>query len=70
MTASPPRVGRPTAAEVREREAETRHRAAFSLTQALQHLKHPSRLSESPLCDLDSVKQQAESLHGYRFESV
>ena len=67
MSASPTRVGRPSAADVLRREAETRRSAASLLTQALQYLKHPSRLSESPLCALEGVKQQAESLRGYRF---
>ena len=67
MRASPTRVGRPSAVDVLRREAESRRNAAACLTQALQYLRHPSRLSESPLCELEGVKQQAESLRGYRF---
>lgn len=67
MRVSPTRVGRPSAADVLRREAETRRSAASLLTQALQYLRHPSRLSESPLCELEGVKQQAESLRGDRF---
>ena len=67
MSARPTRVGRPSAADLLRREAEARLLAASCLTQAVQHLRRPSRLSESPLCELDGVKQQAESLHGYRF---
>lgn len=37
------------------------------LAQAIQHLNHPSRLSDSALCQLDGVRQRAATLTGYRY---
>ena len=48
--------------EDRERAVAIRLRA-----RALQHLNHPSRLSDSPLCQLDGVRRQAAALAGYRY---
>lgn len=56
MSARPTRVGRSSTADLLRREAETRRSAASCLTQALLHLRHTSRLSESPLCELEGVK--------------
>jgi hypothetical protein len=61
------RVGRPSNAEVIRREAQARRSAMSQLIRALQHLNHPSRLSESPLCQLDGVKRQEAMLRGYRY---
>ena len=67
MTATTTRTGRPSNADLARREVEERCAAIAVLTQALQHLNHPSRLSESPLCELEGVKRQATALRGYRF---
>lgn len=37
------------------------------LMRALQHLNQPSRLSDSPLCELEGVRRQAAILRGYRY---
>jgi hypothetical protein len=37
------------------------------LVRALQHLNHPSRLADSPLCQLEGVRRQVSGLHGYRY---
>ena len=67
MIAAATRTGRPSNSDLARREAEERRAAIALLTQALQHLNHPSRLSESPLCEMEGVKQQATTLRGYRF---
>lgn len=53
------RRGRPSNVELVRREADAREMAISWLTQALQHLNHPSRLSDSPLCQLEGVRRQA-----------
>lgn len=49
------RMGRPTRAHA----AQTRQEQITPLMQALRNLNHSSRLSESPLCDLDCVRRRA-----------
>ena len=67
MAVSTPRIGRPSNAELLEREAQARLIFVRLLTRALQHLNHPSRLSDSPLCQLEGVRRQAAGLRGYRY---
>ena len=67
MTVTPTRTGRPSNADLARRVVQERRAAARLLTQALQHLNHPSRLSESPLCQLEGVKRQAAALGGYHY---
>src|SRR4051794_38353032 len=68
MLAGKPRAGgRPSQAVLAEREAKARRASAALLTQALKHLNHPSRLSESALCQLPSVRQQAAALQGCQY---
>ncbi len=59
--------GRPSNQEMMQREDQSRQILAALLMRALQHLNHPSRLSESPLCELDGVRRQATTLLGYRY---
>ncbi len=59
--------GRPSNLEIAQREDRARQHMAALLTCALQHLNQPSRLSDSPLCDLDGVREQAAALSGYRY---
>ena len=59
--------GRPSNSELAQREDQVRQIMVMLLTRALQHLNRPSRLSDSPLCDLDGVRQQATALRGYRY---
>lgn len=61
------RVGRPSSVALAQRQREERQHLALLLAQALQHLNHPSRLSDSPLCELEGVRLRAKSLQGYRF---
>ncbi len=56
VPARSPRAGRPSRAAL-----------ARLLLRALQHLNHPSRLSDSPLCQLEGVRRQAAGLRGYRY---
>ena len=67
MAGTPARAGRPSHADLLQREAQVRSTTVTLLARALQHLNHPSRLSDSPLCQLESVRQQAAQLRGYRF---
>lgn len=53
------RRGRPSNLERGRREAEVRELAIAWLVRALQHLNHPSRLSDSPLCQLEGVRRRA-----------
>jgi hypothetical protein len=61
------RVGRPSSVALAQRQREERQHLALLLPQALQHLNHPSRLSDSPLCELEGVRLRARGLQGYRF---
>jgi hypothetical protein len=71
MTVSSPRalarVGRPSNADLAQREAQARLVLVRLLVRMLQHLNHPSRLADSPLCQLEGVRRQAAGLHGYRY---
>ena len=66
-SAQPRGRGRPSNVEVTQREDQSRQILAALLMRALQHLNRPSRLSESPLCELDGVRRQATTLRGYRY---
>jgi hypothetical protein len=59
--------GRPSNFDVAQREDQARQIMVAQLTQAVRHLNQPSRLSDSPICDLESVRQQATILRGYRY---
>lgn len=61
------RRGRPSNLEVMQREDHARQILAALLVHALQHLNQPSRLSDSPLCELDGVRRQAAALRGLRY---
>ena len=67
VPAGSPRAGRPSRAEAAQRAARERAALASLLLRALQHLNHPSRLSDSPLCQLPDVRRQAAGLRGYRY---
>lgn len=67
MTVSTPRGGRPSTADLLRREAQARAVTVRLLARALQHLNHPSRLADSPLCQLAGVRRQAAGLRGYRY---
>jgi hypothetical protein len=71
MTVSTSRVaarpGRPSNADLLQREEQARLLLVRLLVRALQHLNHPSRLADSPLCQLEGVRQQAAGLRGYRY---
>lgn len=61
------RAGRPSSRALAQRQREERQHLALLLARALQHLNHPSRLSDSPLCELAGVRLRAKDLQGYRF---
>ena len=67
MAVSRVRAGRPSYAEQTQREAQVRSTTVAVLIRALQHLNHPSRLADSPLCQMEGVRRQAVGLHGYRY---
>jgi hypothetical protein len=67
MTSGTARGGRPSHADLLQREAQARQILVRLLTRALQHLNHPSRLADSPLCQLEGVRRQAAGLTGYRY---
>lgn len=58
-------AGRPSRAVREDRQAQARAQAITHLKNALQNLNHPSRLSDSPLCQLEPVRDRAEALSGY-----
>jgi hypothetical protein len=61
------RGGRPSQAAMQRREAEARAELVRLLTRAMQHLDHPSRLSDAPICQLPLVRERAAGLRGYRY---
>jgi hypothetical protein len=67
MTINTARGGRPSNADLTQREAQARLILVRLLARALQHLNHPSRLADSPLCQLEGVRRQAVGLTGYRY---
>jgi hypothetical protein len=60
-------IGRPSRDELARREQQERAAVAAQLARAVQHLNHPSRLSESPLCELPCVRARAAALRGQHF---
>ncbi|MCC6626173.1 MAG: hypothetical protein IT340_02100 [Chloroflexi bacterium] len=62
--------GRPSQVEMQRREAAARADLVRLLTQAFQHLNHPSRLSDAPICALADVRRRAAGLRGYRYPSA
>lgn len=67
MTGTTARIGRPSSEDLARRAAREREAAARLLLRALQHLNYPSRLSDSPLCQLEGIRRQAAALRGYRY---
>ncbi len=59
VTLAKSRGGRLSNTNLVERDAHLRRTAAALLMQALQHLNHPSRLSDSPMCQWQEVRQRA-----------
>jgi hypothetical protein len=55
MQSTASRMGRPSRAQMER----SRQEHTTLLVQALKHLHHPSRLSDSPLCELDCVRRRA-----------
>jgi hypothetical protein len=70
MMATIARGGRPSQAAMQRREAAARAELVRLLTHAFQHLNHPSRLSDTPICALSEVRRQAARLRGYRYPSA
>jgi hypothetical protein len=67
MTTTTTRLGRPSKDDLAQREQREREAVAAQLARAVQHLNHPSRLSESPLCELPCVRAHAAALRGQHF---
>jgi hypothetical protein len=61
------RGGRPSHSEMLRREAEARAEVVRLLTHAFQHLNHPSRLSDTPICQLELVRERAAALPHLRY---
>ncbi len=67
MATTTTRIGRPSKDDLARRERREREEIAAQLARAVQHLNHPSRLSESPLCELPCVRARAATLRGQHF---
>jgi hypothetical protein len=60
-------TGRPSNADLAQRDARARREAVRQLMAALRYLRRPSLLSATPICEREDVRRRAAALRGYRY---